>query len=238
MQTLLRAGILITSGILIIGIVNGCTPDDEYEDNDFERCTYPLHPEEEYGGPPPATEVVVDPRPGATIPSDTPFNLKFDQRVTWASVNGAAAIGSGYNWSASLPLSEGAAFLNVSWENRDGSRGGQAVGPYVVRDPDITRPVIVGGTVRDSEWNIDPAQVNAVGFRLDFNEPVAGTIKLTDEAGNSLNWIDDVVDWTATLTPVAGQELVNETIYKIEVDVADAAGNRLRTTITFVTKSK
>ena len=45
------------------------------------------------------------------------------------------------------------------------------------------------------------------------------------------------LDWKATLTPVAGQELVNGTIvYKIEIDVQDLAGNPLETTITFVTR--
>ena len=43
---------------------------------------------------------------------------------------------------------------------------------------------------------------------------------------------------TATLTLIAGQELVNETTYKIEIDVKDGVGNQLQGTITFVTKPK
>ena len=81
-------------------------------------------------------------------------------------------------------------------------------------------------------------QSNAGGFRFDFDESITGTINLTDEAGANLNWIANVAGQTATLTPVAGQELVNETIYKIEIDVRDGADNALRTTITFVTKPK
>ena len=77
-----------------------------------------------------------------------------------------------------------------------------------------------------------------VAFRFDFDERVTGTIKLTDEAGADLDWIGIVVDQTATLTPVAGQELVNETTYKIEIDVQDGSGNQTRRTITFITKPK
>jgi hypothetical protein len=40
------------------------------------------------------------------------------------------------------------------------------------------------------------------------------------------------------MTPVAGQEMVNETTYKIEIHVADGAGNPFQLTITFVTKPK
>ena len=39
MHTLLRAGILITFGILIICIVSGCTPVDDYEDDEYEEVT-------------------------------------------------------------------------------------------------------------------------------------------------------------------------------------------------------
>ena len=229
----LRSGVLTTFGILILGIFSGCTPDDEYEES-----TDLLYPEEYYYGPPPATMVAVTPLPRATLAPDQVFQLEFDQGVTWVSVNGAAAIGSSTNWTASPAFSEGVVILYVSWENRDGSRGCQEVGPYFFRNLDVTRPVIAGGTVRDRERNVDPAQINAVGFRLDFSEVVTGTVKLTDEAGNNLNWIANIVDWTVTLTPVAGQELVHSTVYVIDIDVVDGAGNRTQATNTFITKPK
>ena len=73
------------------------------------------------------------------------------------------------------------------------------------------------------------APINTGGLRFDFDEPVTGTIKLTDEAGADLNWIANVAGQTATLTAIAGQELVNETTYKIQIDVQDSnAGNSLR----------
>ena len=63
-------------------------------------------------------------------------------------------------------------------------------------------------------------------------------IKLTDEAGTDLHWQASIAGQTATLTTVAGQELVNQTTYKIEIDVHDGAGNQTQATITFVTKPK
>ncbi|RKU05693.1 hypothetical protein C6502_22455 [Candidatus Poribacteria bacterium] len=183
--------------------------------------------------------VVVEPSPGAMLPSNQSFNLTFDQGVRAVTVNGVAATGSGLNWTVSLTLQEGdGQVLNVIWTNRDHSTGSRAVGPYVIRDPDVTLPVIVAGTVRDGDANIDPARINASGFRFDFNEPVTGSIKLTDEAGADLNWIATVAARTATLTPVVGQELANETVYKIEIDVRDGSGNPAQWTITFVTIPK
>ena len=98
--------------------------------------------------------------------------------------------------------------------------------------------MIASGTVADGDADVDPAPVNAGGFRFDFDEAVTGSIKLTDEAGADLNWIANVGGQTATLTAVAGQEIANETTYKIEIDVQDGAGNATTTTITFVTEVK
>ena len=188
--------------------------------------------------PPPATDVFVNPRPGATLPSNQSFQLAFNQGVSSATVNGVAATGAGANWTVSPFLSEGTVTLNVAWRNRDDTTGSKAVGPYVIRNPDVTSPVIVAGTVRNGAQNVNPAPLNAGGFRFDFDERVTGSIKLTDEAGADLNWITNVVGRTATLTPIAGQELANETTYKIEINVRDGAGNRTRRTIAFVTKPK
>ena len=186
----------------------------------------------------PPNFVVVEPSPGAMLPSNQSFHLTFDQGVKAVTVNGVAATGSGSDWIVSPFLSEGTVTLNVGWINRDDSTGYRAVGPYVIRDPDVALPVIVAGTVRDGDANIDPARINASGFRFDFNEPVTGSIKLTDEVGVDLSWIATVAGRTATLTPVPGQGLANETVYKIEIHVQDGVGNIARWTITFVTISK
>ena len=229
---------LIISIMFVAFMVTGCGGDGNNDDdaaaNDDDDDAAPAEEE----GPPPATSVTVDPAAGATVPSNQQFSLTFDQGVTAATVNGAAATGSGLNWTASPALAEGSATLNVEWTNRDGSTGSQAVGPYTVSDPDVTAPSIASGTVADGDADVDPAPINAGGFRFDFDEAINGTIKLTDEAGADLNWIANVGGQTATLTAVAGQELANETTYKVEIDVQDGAGNATTVSLTFVTKPK
>ena len=243
MPRLLRNGVLITCPILIICTVTGCTPN-----GDFEETTDPLQPEEVYFKPPVATTVVVDPSPRARAPRggtnvilpDTDFVLTFDAPVEAVTVNGTVAIGALRHWSWQLdpnrpPVS---LFLNVEWKNRDGSEGYITVGPYEIAHVHGEPPVISSGTVADGSTDVDPTPINVHGFRFDFNEDVTGTIKLTDEGGVDLNWIGSVAGQTATLTPIAGQELVNDTTYKIQFNVRDADNSPLKTTITFVTKPK
>ena len=248
MHRMLRTSILITFGMLIICIITGCGDDPP------EEVTEPPQSEDRVQLPR-ATTVVVDPPPPANpnwaIPTNTEFTLKFDEEVVEVTVNDTPALGSGLDWKWSVyvafppgspnvypVLPYGPLKLRIKWKNRDGSKGYSTVGPYSVADNGGDPPEITSGTVADGETDVDPAPINAGGFRFDFDEPVTGTIKLTDEAGNNLNWIGTVVGSAATLTAIAGQELVNETTYKIEINVADGAGNLLETTITFVTKPK
>ena len=189
----------------------------------------------------PATTVVVDPAPGSagSFYSNTEFTLTFNEEVVAVWLNDAPASGSGLNWKASPLLWTGAGqTLSIKWVNRDGATNTMEVGPYNIFDNGGDPAVITSGTVSDGDADIDPAPINAGGFRFDFDEPITGTIKLTDEAGADLNWIANVAGQTATLTAVAGQELVNETTYKIEIDVKDSAGNQTQATFTFVTKPK
>ena len=237
---MLRTTILITLGLLIIGIINGCG------DNPPEEVTDPRQSEDNVG-PPSATEVVVDPLPRAStdavtylIPRNTKFTLTFNEGVIAVTVNDMPALGSGlvWKWSARPALPYGPIKLQIEWTNRDGSKGFSAVGPYRAADVNIFPPEIASGTVSDGAADVDPAPINAGGFRFDFDEHITGNIVLTDEAGANLDWIANVAGQTATLTAVAGRELVNETTYKIEIDVQDGVGNPLRVTITFVTKPK
>ena len=228
---------LIISIMFVAFMVTGCGGDGNNDDDAAANDDDDDAAAEEEG-PPSATMVTVDPAAGATVPSNQQFSLVFDQGVTAATVNGAAATGSGLNWSASPALAQGSATLNVGWTNRDGTTGSQAVGPYTIDDPDVEAPMIASGTVADGDADVDPAPINADGFRFDFSEAVTGTIKLTDEAGADLNWTPNVGAQTATLGVVAGQELANETTYIVEIDVQDGAGNATTTKITFVTKPK
>ncbi len=241
MHRMLRTTIPITFGMFIICIISGCGGDPPEEVTEpSDPTTSGATPPRDVGPPQPVLPFFVDPAPGgAEIPSNIQFSLTFDGTVDAVTVNGVAATGSGSNWTVSLMLPEGDGHaLAVRWTYRDGSSGVQAVGPYTVRVPDTTPPRITDGTVADGTVDVDPAPINGGGFRFDFDEDITGTVKLTDEAGADLNWIGTVGGQTAILTPVAGQELANETTYKIEMDFHDGAGNALWTTITFVTKPK
>ena len=119
MHKLLRAGILITFGMLIIGIIGGCGDDspEEVTDPSDPTTSGTTPPRTDVGPPPPILPyVVVDPAPGsAPIPPNTQFSLTFDQEVVAVTVNETPATGSGLNWSVSLMLQEGdGQTLNVS----------------------------------------------------------------------------------------------------------------------------
>ena len=175
------------------------------------------------------------------VSPDTEFTLTFNEGVVAVTVNDTPATGSGLNWkwSAQPALPERSVMLHIEWKNRDGSKGSKTVGPYEIRHAHGEPPFIMSGTVSDGSNDVDPAAVNANGIEIVFDEDVTGTIKLTDEAGADLNWRAAVSGNKATLTVIAGQELVNETTYKIELDISDVAGHPLSVkTITFVTKIK
>ena len=219
--------------MLIVGIISGCGDDPP------EKVMDP-HPSEPRVQLPRATTVEVDPPPEVDhTPTNTKFTLIFNVQVKEVTVNGVPAEGSGLNWTVSPPLRVGPGqTLDIKWVNQDGSKNAMRVGPYLILNIHGEPPEITNGTVADGAVNVDPAPINAGGFRFDFDEAITGTVTLTDEAGVDLNWIATVAGQTATLTAVAGQELVNETTYKIEIDVANGSGLPLVTMITFVTKPK
>ena len=226
---LLRARVLITFGMFIICIIGGCSddPPEEVTEDDV--------------GPHRVTRVVVDPAPaGDDIPTNTEFTLTFNEGVVGVTVNDTPASGAELNWkwSAWPGLPYGSISLTIEWINLDGSAGFIVAGPYFVTSIHDPLPEITHATVADGAIDVDPAPINATGLRYDFNKLVTGTIKLTDEVGGDRDWWGIVAGQTATLTPAARQELVNETTYKIEINVRDGGGNGLTTTITFVTKPK
>ena len=226
MCKLLRVGILITFEMLIICIISGCADDDSTENVDHAHSVPSVRIWKVY----PDARNLVCPH--------TQFVLNLNEGVAAVNVNNIPATGAGRNWMVMPGLEVGTARLNIEWINRDGSRGATTVGPYIVLAglEVLESPAITRGTVRNGEADVDPAPINASGLLFFFDEPVTGAIKLTDEACADLNWTGTVDDQTAALTPVAGQELANNTVYKIEIDVQNGGGNRFRATITFVTK--
>ena len=108
MHRMLRTAILITSGLLIIGIISGCGDDPP------EEVTDPRLIQTDEAGPhlhelmmalrmmDPLTACKLLLRGGDHIPPKYPvFTLTFDQTVVAVTVNGAAATGSGLNWNRS-----------------------------------------------------------------------------------------------------------------------------------------
>ena len=162
MHKLLRAGILITFGMLTICIIGGCGDNDPPEE-----VTGPPQPEDDVGLPR-ATMVVVDPALGGDyIPTNTEFTLSFNRQVVAVTVNDTPAVGSGMVWKVWLPLWVGPGqALNVKWVNRDGSTDTIKVGPYWIADVHGEPPVITSGTVTDGETDVDPAQSMRVASGL------------------------------------------------------------------------
>ena len=227
-----RTGILITFGILITCLITGCGDDDAPEE-----VTDPPQSEDRVK-PPRATKVEVVPR-GGTVSSNQVFTLTFNQKVIEVWLNDTTAVGSGLNWKVAPVLGQGdGQILNIKWVNQDGSMDTIEAGPYSVADGHPDEPVITAGTVADGDADVDPAPLNAVGIEITFDQNVSGSIKLTDAAGADLNWIARVEGSKATLTPVAGQELLNATTYRVEIDVQNGHGMRTQARITFVTKPK
>ena len=232
---------LIISIMFVVGMVTviGCGDDDDDDDNNDDTVTG-NDDDDDDAGPPPATDVTVNPPAGATVPSNQEFTLTFNEGVKAATANGVAATGAGTDWTVTpFAGAQGSQNLTITWTNRDDSSGNKSGGAYTVDDPDTEPPEFTSQTVNDGDADVDPAPINQGGLRFDFNEAISGSIKLTDEAGADLNWQASVAGQTATLTAIAGQELANETTYKVEFDIKDGAGNALATTsLTFVTKPK
>ena len=152
-------------------------------------------------------------------------NLIADAEFNWASSNLSVATVS----SIGLVTAKGSGRTTIIV-----SAGGLS-GTVTITVPDTMGPSIVAGTVSNGDVEVDVGQINAVGFRFDFNEPIIGSIKLTDGRGKNLNWIANVLGQTATLTVVPGKEVVGGRTYKIEIDVKDGTDNKTQQTITFVT---
>ena len=93
---LLRAGILITFGMLIICIINGCGDDDPpVEVTAAPQSRDDVPPVEVTAAPqsrddvppPPVVTVVVDPAPGSIVPSNAGFTLTFSKKVVAVTVH-------------------------------------------------------------------------------------------------------------------------------------------------------
>ena len=108
--------------------------------------------------------------------------------------------------------------------------------PVVEGVPDIKPPNITLSTPQNGEIDVDPAQVFEDGVLVTFDETVTGDLRLM-QGGEDVGWLTYIYGNTATLEPLAGQELNYETEYEVVGTVRDAAGNKSEVSIAFVTTS-
>lgn len=108
--------------------------------------------------------------------------------------------------------------------------------PINVGGPDVTPPIVTGGTVLDGDEDVDPEAINndAV-IEIMFSEDVVGRIALQTEAGDNVGWLGKVEGNRGRLELVKGKEIRSETTYIISGKVRDAAGNETEISIFFTT---
>ena len=206
---------VVLLGVVLLVVFVGCGSDGE---------------EDEYREP--VSFVSAHP-PGGEIAANGTIIVTFDgvpENVTVSvgtvKVVGKKAIISG-------PFTPGPIALTITW--RDGT---QALNYPVCCGIDDFPPEITGGTFEDGDVDVDPESLNTNGIEITFNEYVFGIITLENEAGENVGWIGKVEGNKATLEIVKGRELKSETIYVIRGKVADAAGNAMDVSVTFVTRGK
>ena len=134
------------------------------------------------------------------------------------------------------PFIPGPLNLTVNWAD------GSTTLTYTVTTPDCCRggPLVLGGTVKDGDKDVDPDAINKDGIiEILFSEEVTGNIALQTEAGDDVGWFGKVEGRIGRLSLVAkSEELKIETTYVIAGSVTYPDGNGSRIKITFVTRSK
>lgn len=176
------------------------------------------------------------------------FKLFFDRLPSYVSVAGSRAqlqedhaiwevtTGQFLDALGPNPAVEGGADLSVAWVNPDGSDG---TATLTFRIGVVGEsPQMVSGTVADGDRDVDPEPLNASRLRFDFDVEVKGNATIQPKDGKPLNWIISFAGETATLTPVAGQELQHGVVYVIHIQVIDNGRRASEFTITFRTKDE
>ena len=217
MQKWMRTLALVMAAMMVVFII-GCGDDDD-DDDDGEVKTAALT------GSTPAA--------GGTLAVGGTLTLTFDNPPENVTVNGTPATVTGKTATWVAAGAPGPTTLQIGWDN-----GGPGTLALTLDVPDTTPPVITGGTVSDGDKDVDPEPYNADGIKVEFDEDVTGTIKLTLEDGTDVGWLGKVSGKEGILETVKGKEIGNETTYKVEISVKNGSGLELKKTLTFVTKGK
>lgn len=143
-------------------------------------------------------------------------------------------IASGKTATITGPFTSGPLTLTLTWAD-----GTQVLNYSVFSLCCAVPPVIVDGTVRDGDKDVDPEALNSDGkIEIEFSENITGNIALQTEGGDDVGWLGKVEGNKAILELVKGRELQNETTYVIRGRVQNADHFLTDVSVTFVTHAK
>lgn len=213
MKVLFRTLAIVMAALLAVSLV-GCGGDDEPETPD-------------------AAFVSASPADG-DLAANGSISVTFDNNPGDVTVTGGGtASTSGKTRTISPPAAgypTGALTITVSWTNGDGSQDLT----YNVVAADETAPEVKSSSPKNGEEGVS---ADLEEITVTFTEPVTGDLSLLD-GDDDQNWEQSTDGDTITLTVIAGQNLGNETEYKIAGTVKDGAGNEAEIELTFTTEAK
>lgn len=216
MTKLFRNLVLLLAGLLAVSILAGCGADDDIVTDE----------------PVPANFVSATP-PGGEIAANGSITVTFDNAPANVTASAGTVTVTGKTATITGPFTPGPFALTITWAN------GIQVLHYTATVPCCSAPIIIGGTVKDGDTDVDPEGINSDGrIEITFSEEVTGNIALQTEGGDDVGWIAEVAGTTGTLELVKGRELVNEIVYVVVGKVATADGVQMDIKITFVTRGK
>jgi len=191
-------------------------------------------------------EVVVNflgsrPPEEASVPCNFLLTLDFDKSPLFVFVNGTPAEvqGMAATWSTEQYLDSGPYQFTVTWTNQDASIGAGVTLTFIITtDCGEGPPLIVASSVEDGDTSADPESLNRDGITVEFDEDVLkGTITISPEGEPPLDWTAEWSETSVKITPTPGNELVGDTVYVIEIQTRNFAGDELDTQIVFITKA-
>ena len=219
MAKLFRTFALVLAALFALSLIVGCGGGDE-DDAEVTEAT-----------------LTAEPASGATIAANATVTLTFSSDPGNVTVTGGTAAGSGTSRTVT-GFTAPSANLTVTWDNGPDGEQGSATLTYTVTARDTEAPTISSSTVENGQEDVDPGPLNTDGIEITFSETVTGNVALQTEAGENVGWDPKVDGDKATLTPLAGKEIGNETTYVVAGKVSDNAGNELEISIKFTTKGK
>ena len=200
-----------------------------------------------------ATLIKTLPLDGEIANESYPLVLYFDKEPLCVHVNGAAATIKGEMacWHFLWRQGTGSQEFQIDWINPDGTKhdGTKITLKVTTFNGDLVH--MASAQVSDGANDVDPNEVNEIGIRYDFTEPIIEDIaQVLDEAGANLHWKAVWKEQTLELhRGDKGELLEHETTYQIFIMVAEAwtpgpeyckcmtcLRNRNSWMITFVTK--